>query len=160
MYNSAQTITSFGLLALSNGDKHLFTIEKSIHIDSHTRTRSLLCHRHLCTTAASIDFAHNISMGMPDDQTTFYYTIKNPTPDNRYLNTKESECLFYLLRGYNTMAISARINLDTYTIESLIDTLCFKWRVQKKQQLIDYMIENNLYHFIPPTLFANATLAN
>lgn len=69
------------------------------------------------------------------------------------LTKRQSEVLFYLLRGKTNKKISLFLKISERTVEDYIEQLKFKFNAQNKFELIDIAIANGFLNTIPESLF-------
>ncbi len=69
------------------------------------------------------------------------------------LSNRESECLFFLLRGKIGKQIANYLGLSVRTVEDIIIRLRLKFDAQNKHELIDKAIQAGFLNTIPETLF-------
>lgn len=69
------------------------------------------------------------------------------------LSGRQSECLFFLLRGKSAKEISRIIQLSPRTIEMYFDQLKFKFNCQSKSELIEKAISYGYMNALPQNLF-------
>lgn len=72
--------------------------------------------------------------------------------DKYNLSSRESECLFFLIRGYTAKEIARRLNLSAKTIEYYIDQIKSKLSCLKKSELIEKAIDIGFIFNIPSKL--------
>ena len=65
------------------------------------------------------------------------------------LSKRQAECLFLILRGKTAKEISVLLKLSQRTIESYIDDLKFKLRVNTKNELLEIVTYKGYFNFIP-----------
>jgi len=68
------------------------------------------------------------------------------------LTKKQSECLFYLIRGKSSKEISLLLKKSKRTIEDHINNLKDQFNCQTKSELIDKVFELGYAHVLPPSL--------
>lgn len=81
------------------------------------------------------------------------YLIQDFYP-NHDLTTRESECLYYFLRGYSAKSIAAILCLSPKTIQSHLEKLKSKLNCHKKDQFIEKAYHEGLFNFIPKSIFS------
>lgn len=69
------------------------------------------------------------------------------------LTVRESECLFYLLRGKTVKQIAIVLKISSRTVEEYCEKLRVKFRALNKNELIEKAIEKGYLNTIPATLF-------
>lgn len=72
---------------------------------------------------------------------------------NIKLTERQSECLFYLLRGKTAKQMAKILNISHRTIEEYLEQLKCKFNVVTKYDLINKAIECGYLNVIPETLF-------
>ena len=81
--------------------------------------------------------------------------------DNNYLQSKtnklkltirETECLFFLMRGGTSKSIASRLGLSPRTIDAYTENIKIKFNCRYKAELIEKAMEYGMYHFIPNSL--------
>lgn len=65
------------------------------------------------------------------------------------LSNRETQCLFYLLRGKTSKKIAIILGLSPRTIEVYVDNLKSKFNCRTKLELIEKAIDANLLNSIP-----------
>jgi len=82
----------------------------------------------------------------------FTYIIEeNITAQN--LSKRETECLFYILRGRTAKETAKALNLSYRTVETHVESIKEKLNSSTKSQLIEKAISINLINYIPSLLF-------
>lgn len=81
-----------------------------------------------------------------------FFLGSNPRSDLR-LAPKESECLFYVLRGKTVKQIAKIQNVSPRTIEDHLNNLKYKFKVQSKAELISVAIDTGFMNMLPPGMF-------
>jgi len=74
------------------------------------------------------------------------------TYDNYGLTLRESECLFFLLRGKSAKQIGKRLDISPRTVESYIENIKMKFNCKRKCDLIEQAVNSGLVNHIPSTL--------
>ncbi len=72
---------------------------------------------------------------------------------NIILTNRESECLFYLLRGKSAKLIAKMLNISFRTVEVYTEKLKMKFKCNTKAELIGYAIEQGYANHIPKSIF-------
>lgn len=83
------------------------------------------------------------------DKRLFRTIIKNP---NYCLSNRESEVLYFLIRGYSAKKIASKLFLGTRTIETHIDHIKRKFDCTTKAELIEAVIDSGFANYIPSSL--------
>jgi len=83
------------------------------------------------------------------------YTIR---PNIIQLTNKESECLFFLMRGKSAKETAIILNISPRTVEKHIESIKYKFNCRTKLELIAYAIENNYLNIIPESLLQQQVL--
>lgn len=89
-----------------------------------------------------------------DNKNTFYqnsYYIDN-MPNQIELTDRQSECLFFLIRGKTAKEISELLKLSIRTIEHYIDHIKVKYECKSKSELIEKCISKGLLSMIPKSI--------
>lgn len=81
------------------------------------------------------------------------YILTPPSFDKK-LSPRESECMFYLLRGKTSKQIAEILNLSARTVEQYVNSLKNKLSCSTKSDLISKMLDLGLMNILPPTLFS------
>ena len=71
------------------------------------------------------------------------------------ISKRESECLFYILRGKTAKEIAKILHLSPRTVEEYTENLKFKFCCQTKTELVGKAISEGLLTTIPTSLFPN-----
>lgn len=66
------------------------------------------------------------------------------------LSIRQSQCLFYLLKGYTNKEIARLLSLSPRTIEHYVDTIKDKMKCRNKGELIAKAIDKGYLSIIPP----------
>jgi DNA-binding CsgD family transcriptional regulator len=75
--------------------------------------------------------------------------------DKNLLTKRESECLFYLLRGKSGREIAMLLDLSTRTIEEYLNNIKDKFKCCTKGQLIEKALSMGFYYLIPESILTN-----
>lgn len=97
---------------------------------------------------------HKLQINLPElnynDKVSF--TLCKTYP-NSSLSLRESQCFYYLLRGYSAAQTATALGLSSKrTVEEYIDRIKTKLHCHSKKELIAYGFENRLTHYIPESL--------
>lgn len=84
----------------------------------------------------------------PVTQGQFSLILKDKYTDMD-LSSRETECLFYFMRGNSCSRIANILNLSRRTIEMYIDNVKHKMHCQNKQELIENSISRGFTSIIP-----------
>ncbi len=82
----------------------------------------------------------------------FNYIIQENYPET-VLSGKQSECLFFLLRGRSIKEIAKILNLSPRTVETHIEIIKYKLGCLKKSDVIEKAIALGYMNIIPKNLF-------
>lgn len=89
-----------------------------------------------------------------------YHTRANYTCQQvPHLSPRESECLFFLVRGFTAKEISHRLGIATPTVNSYIENLKSKLNCNSRSQMIERAAELNLLPVIPTSLLKHQSLS-
>ncbi len=70
-------------------------------------------------------------------------------PNYPGLTKRESECLYWMLRGYSSPRIAEKLCLSSRTVESHFERIKFKYNCASKHELHDYCYEQQLVQILP-----------
>ncbi len=73
---------------------------------------------------------------------------------HRILTSRESECLFYLLRGKTSKEIAKKLTVSPKTVDFHIENIKNKWDCHSRSDLFDKAYEYQCFNVIPPEIFA------
>lgn len=76
--------------------------------------------------------------------------------ESYHLSKRESECLFYLLRGKTAKEIARALTLSHRTVEGYIENIKFKLCCRTKTELIGKAIDQGLLTIIPMSILPNS----
>ena len=76
------------------------------------------------------------------------------------LTIRESECLFYLCRGYTARETSERLKISVRTVEFHLNNIKDKMGYRSQASLITYTIQTDMISMIPLSLLKNYQLDN
>ena len=82
-----------------------------------------------------------------------YTVIKKFNDEN--LTVRESECLYFMIRGKSAKLIADYLHLSRRTVEEYQANLKQKIGVTLQSQVIEYSVMYNLIHYIPESLICN-----
>lgn len=84
---------------------------------------------------------------------THYYSIGKE--NNKFLLTnRESECLFYLIRGKSAKSIAKILNISFRTVEVYLENLKIKFNCKTKSDLIEQAIQNGYVNIVPKSVIS------
>ncbi len=83
-----------------------------------------------------------------------YYTIDYEC-QNLKLTQRESECLYYILRGKTTKMIGRILNISPKTVDKYISNLKALFNVNYKSELIDAALKLGYFGMLPKSLVEN-----
>ena len=86
-------------------------------------------------------------------QNSFLLTPSFSYSNDFKLTTKESECLFFMLRGKTAKQIGQYVNISHRTVEVYFDRLKIKLKASNRGELIDKAIQAGFLNSIPQSLF-------
>ncbi|GEM_PF-888588 len=76
------------------------------------------------------------------------------------LSNRESECLFYLLRGMTTKMIANILKISPRTAEKFIINIKMKLGCRYKSELVEKAIKDGMMNIIPPSINFNHLMQN
>lgn len=68
------------------------------------------------------------------------------------LSSRETDVLFYFMRGYTNKDIAAYLQLSPRTVETYLERIKFKFRCHSRNELQDYCMHKGLIYFIPKNI--------
>lgn len=75
-----------------------------------------------------------------------------PCIENLTFTVRQSEVLFYILRGKTVKQIARILEISPRTVDEYLAQLRIKFSVQTKHQLIDKAITSGFFHMQPESL--------
>lgn len=137
------------------GDSWRFVlVQKSIYNDDQGHTE-ILCQvsdiTHTSLSSASHFIYKEFLSSSQFKRKQFSYVI-----DEKFCNTlskRQSECLFFLLRGKTSKEIAKYVGLSYRTVEKHIEGIKLKFSCETRNQLIEKSIAEGFFNFIPETLW-------
>jgi DNA-binding CsgD family transcriptional regulator len=81
--------------------------------------------------------------------------IISETSNNVILTHRQSECVFFLVRGKSGREIAEIMNLSVRTVEHYIETIKSKFNCTTKFELVDKLIEQGYLNVIPNSILSN-----
>lgn len=69
------------------------------------------------------------------------------------LTDRQSEVLFYLLRGKTAKQVGQYLNISARTVHEYMEQLRYKFNVQNKHELIDVAISYGFLNTVPESIF-------
>lgn len=75
--------------------------------------------------------------------------------DNTRLSVRQSECLFFLIRGKTFKEIAARLGLSPKTIEQYVDGIKYKLRCSSRTELVELALDRGYLNFLPESLLSD-----
>ncbi len=85
------------------------------------------------------------------------YILKE-TIDDYGLSPRESECLFFLIRGKTAKEISLKLGISTRTVENHIINLKYKMKCNNRSQIVEKAICEGLGSVIPKSILIPANI--
>lgn len=101
----------------------------------------------LCMQLTKVDSKYIAKSSTP----SICYTI-DPITKNFSLTKRESEVLFFILRGKSAKEVGSKLFLSKRTIESHINSLKIKFNCNSKSELIGKAIDSGLINYIPSSI--------
>jgi DNA-binding CsgD family transcriptional regulator len=162
----AKAIQKQDLLVLDEGQQHYLDIgyypsKENISILLTTKTQILDQHSQLLVLSSTIELpvkaVNRALFGLLDEFSAnpmgnFSYLVKSSIHEIE-LSNKQSECLYYLLRGKSVKDIASIQQRSPRTIEDHIYLLKCKFDCQSKSELIEKAFQLGFGQTIPPSLF-------
>lgn len=72
------------------------------------------------------------------------------------LSRRQSQCLYYLLRGKSAAAIAKMLGLSPKTVEYYIEEIKNKMACRSKSEIIEESIERGYADIVPPGILSRA----
>jgi DNA-binding CsgD family transcriptional regulator len=144
-----------------NDELKILLTHKSALINDHNQAIAALLHATEITQQSLL----NITSALVN--TDKKYHPRNNTEQRSYhiadtyesrLTPRESECLFYLVRGKTANLIAEMLSVSKRTVEKHIANIKIKLDCTTKANLIEKVIANNFIHYLPERFFLNANL--
>ena len=110
----------------------------------------------LLLDAACVDILYKLIQIKNHNLTNATYEIHDYSDFG--LSTRESECYFYLLRGYTAKAIGLKLAISHKTVEFYLTEVKRKLHCHTKTQLIEKGFDLGLIHIIPNKLIPSLQL--
>ncbi|MFI5406378.1 MAG: LuxR C-terminal-related transcriptional regulator [Nitrososphaerales archaeon] len=76
-------------------------------------------------------------------------------PNEKQLSERETECVFYLLRGMTSKQIGNAIGLSRRTVEAYIENIKIKLNCNKRSEIVEYGLRSGYLNYIPSHLITN-----
>ncbi len=96
-----------------------------------------------------------LSLGNPNyehkDFTNVNFEV-NANDTFNQLSNRESELIFYFMRGFTNKEIGLFMNLSPRTVESYLETIKSKFKCSTKNELLLHCLHNGFSYIIPQTL--------
>lgn len=139
----------------SNKDFMLFMHTKSPRLDHNNKIIGIYCHAVEILNADTAELIHTLSNYSPRKLQSYSFERNNVAIK---LSTRQTETLFYLLRGKQTKAIAKIMDLSVRTVEYYISNIKIKFNCHTKSELIDRATELGFLEQIPNRLSARELL--
>lgn len=82
-------------------------------------------------------------------QTDAMYSIHQDYHDSIKLTDRETQCLFYTIRGATSKEIGKSLNISSRTVECFIDSVRLKFKCRNKNELLSCTLRQNMANIIP-----------
>lgn len=147
-------------LMVANGGYVLLYTEKRPHYDKTNKVDAIVGYSIEINKKPLLDLLAN---WIDKDKKTLactgqslFYSVE-PCYERQGLTRRESECLFFLMRGLSAKQIAQRLNITARTVEAHTEHLKYKFRVSNKVELVVKAVELGLLNVIPASLVKNLT---
>lgn len=144
----------------ANNEIKTLIINKSLLLDKNSKPIGINCHCIEVNNQILSDIA--LQLAKSDKTITNNKHIKkaanfylNSQYDGLNLSKRQTECLFYLIRGKSLKAIGKAMNLSPRTIESYIDLIKDKMGCNTKSEVIEKAIEIGYLEILPKEVISN-----
>lgn len=149
------TLRFLGYHCYANDDWRIMLGEKSPLCDDENKIIGLISHWQDVTHDSLVDLSRILisKKNFPRKQKYFSFSINNNLQSNTIkLSKRQTETLFYTLRGYNRRDIAKLLNLSSRTIETYAEQLKNKFSCESRIQLIEKAIVMGYMNIIPDSL--------
>jgi DNA-binding CsgD family transcriptional regulator len=130
---------------LNNEGEMIGLINYSIDI---TNYNLIDCSRFILSSLNKANIAH---------PRNFFYLIEDGTVNTYKLSKRQTECLFFLLRGKTDKEIGGILGLSSRTIESYINEIKFKMNCLTRTEVIEKAFSEGMANILPES-FVNKCL--
>ncbi|MBS0357987.1 MAG: response regulator transcription factor, partial [Proteobacteria bacterium] len=90
-------------------------------------------------------------LGFNKKMEQFNFILKSNFDEKRF-SKRESECLYFIIRGKSCSEIASMLKINRRTVEVYVDNLKNKLKVCNKSQLIEKSLELGYYCVIPESI--------
>lgn len=151
---TARSIKSINFSCYANNEWRLLLTQKSPFKNCHGQIIGI-CGQSIDITGCG--FIRTAYMIFEKDKKLFgnhqtpnqsYYTLKETIEDYR-LSVRESECLFYLIRGKTSKEIASILNISFRTVEKHFERLKYKMNCFNRSEIIEKAICEGLGNIMP-----------
>jgi len=151
------TIRSINIYHAGGIGVKAYLVVKKPFVDCETNARGVLMHGTDITDINSnmlrlVRDEHTPFNGLPKSMPRGSFVINREKRDID-LTPRETEILFFLLRGGVARRIAELLSISVRTVEHHIDALKDKFTVASKSELIEKAIEKGYFYITPATLF-------
>ncbi len=139
---------------LPNGQLDIFSGGKSPHYNEEGHCIGIigksmrLRKGHLCNLGKLL-FSDSLRFS---SKASLAFDIVDEPEQHHGLSTRESECLFFLLRGKTMKEIGSYLNISAKTVDYYLQQLRIKFDCHTRSQLVDKALACGLLFFIPKSL--------
>ena len=140
-----------GLLKILLGQKEAFRDEEGNIIGVSGSTLDLDAFPVLLNSIKPLIFSEPYFKSLRQDDYLFFSLSE--THDDVNLTKRETECLYFMLRGRTSKSIAEILCKSIRTIETHTDHIKEKFDCKSKQELVDKAISLGYLYHIPPSLF-------
>jgi len=152
-------ITTLNIHTYPDGERRILLTEKAELFGQDKKLAGIIGHSIALTTKTIFTMAHLLAqqdskiIGHHHSSHGSYLISQYSYRDD--LSIRESQCLFFLIRGQTTKEIAANLQLSHKTVETYIGRIKNKLRCRTKSQLIEMAIHNGYVTIIPNSLLGN-----
>lgn len=162
-----QSWNSFNILKFDTGDVTCYFSQKSVLRHPNGKVLGLLFvgtilpNFALSKVLSLLNLSHQINK-QNKLQHNIYPIIEGNKQNNTELDLsqRESECVFYLLRGKTSKEIGKVLNISNRTAEAHIEHVKEKFNCKTKSQMIEKAINLGYFYHIPETLINSRQMIN
>ncbi len=136
-----------------DGDLEVELGAKSPYFNEENQCVGLIGHATTLTQGMLFELGKNLFSSVKKFTTESLFSFNIDETPNKYdLSPRESECLFYLLRGKSAKEIGFHLNISPKTVEAHIQQLKYKLNCCNRSQLIEKSLLAGLLFFVPKSL--------
>lgn len=148
---SGDELTLFNFCKYDHDQWKLLFGKKSLILDESGNKKGVYARFMDVTKCPAFQFIIGICVSDQTRSQQLNYIVKDRIDDFQ-LTTRETQVIFYLIRGNTAKEIARKINLSFRTVEKHIDRIKKKMNVNTRSQLIEKALSLGLLSFLPSTV--------